>query len=983
MPRPRKSNTFMVFAALALALAVIGAVPALAQTDVTTSRISGQVKDAEGGVLPGVSVEARNTETGLVMRAVTDGEGSFKVLNLPIGTYAVSAELQGFAKASRDVRLTLGSAPTVDFTMQLASVAEQITVTAQVPLVEVTNTTANTTILTEQINSLPLNGRNFSDLVYLTPETNNRNERNYISISGQRGINTNVMIDGVDNNNAFFGGTTGDAEGRAPLSVSKESIKEFTVITNGASAEFGRSGGGFVNVITKSGTNDFHGGAFYYYQPESMVADFPKGYAPPQDFEKEQYGANLGGAIVKDRLFFFGSYDEQKQSKSVPISSSVLDANVFTKWPVLSSPDQYTQTKDGRVVFGRFDWLLGNGHRIMARANYADYDGVNGTSDSSTRTESFNGLEAMFSRSYVGNYSAVFGENLINDLNVQYLTEDTPRADKSLGLPEIQITSGSLRYGEVGFLPIVSTNTRTQFSDSLSYVVGDHVLKGGFDYNDTDIDQVFKGNWRGVFIFSSKNDLIAGRWSEYRQFGGLNGLTADEAGRSAFAQKETALFIQDQWYVSPTLTVSAGLRWEKLDNPDIDILNINDQNADGSFNLTGEIPDTDDQWSPRLGVTWAPNQKTAVRFSAGRFWSRTPGLLWAQANTANGYRATQYIMTAGASGPTDPLASYVGWGSGSSAYPAWVPEGVARIPFSGLGAVAKPGVFTVAEDYTNAHTDRFTLEWQQEVMANTSVTLGATYAKAADLEYITDANLQYLCTDGTSSPNCTPQTGANGMPKYSSVKPYPYYGRISVVSSGAESEYMGFTAMIQRRFAERFSGFLSATYSKDKDHDSNERNYAGLNLEDKNDLENNWGYSNRDQEWKIAANGTWNAFWGIDLSGLFKYATGTPYTAYTNSDFNADGDRFTDRPTIDGVHLDRNSFRNDDFWTLDLRLAKKIKLGPGDISLIAECFNVTDEQYFYVSNTTWGTGQTPSSSFGAETYGGTPRTYQFALRYDF
>ncbi len=976
MPRPRKFTLYMAFVAIALALVVIGAVPALAQTDVTTSRISGQVKDSDGGVLPGTTVEARNTDTGLVMRAVTDGNGGYRILNLPTGTYTVSAELEGFAKATREVRLILGSAPTVDFTMQVATVAEQITVTALVPLVEVTNTTSGTTIMTEQLNSMPLNGRNFTDLVYLTPETNNQNERRYISISGQRGINTNVMVDGVDFNNAFFGGTTGDAEGRAPLSVSKESVKEFSVITNGASAEFGRSGGGFVNVITKSGTNDYHGSAFYYWQPQDLIADLPNN-VQVADQEKKQYGVSLGGAIVKDRLFFFGSYDEQKQSVSVPIASGVLDNAVFTKWPILSSPSQYVQSRDGRVAFGRFDWIAGNGHRVMGRVNYADYNGANGTSSSATRTESFNGIEKMFSRSYVANYSGVFGQNLINDVNFQYILEDTPRADKGLGLPEIQVTSGSLRYGEVGFLPIVSSNTRTEIADTLSYVIGDHVLKAGFDYNDTDIDQIFKGNWRGVFIFSTKADLIAGKWSEYRQFGGLSGLSADEAGNSKFAQKETALFLQDQWFVAPTLTVSVGLRWEKLDNPDFGILNINDQNADGSFKLSNQIPDVDNQWSPRLGITWAPTQKAAVKFSAGRFWSRTPGLLWAQTNTSNGYRGTQYIITAGASGPTDPLASYLGWG------PTWVPEGIERIPFAGLSAVARPGVFTVADDYTNAHTDRFTLEYEQEIMANTSVNLGVTYAKSADLEYITDANLQYQCADGTVGFDCTPALGTNGMPRYSSTKPYPYYGRVSVISSGAESEYLGFTALIQRRFAEHFSGFLSATYSKDKDHDSNERNYAGLNLEDKRDLEANWGYSGRDQRWKLAANAVWNAFWGIDVSGLFKYATGTPYTAFANSDFNNDGDRFTDRPTVDGVHFDRSTFRQPDFWTVDLRVAKRIKLGPGDISVIAECFNVTDEQYYNVTNTTWGTGSTPSTSFGTKTYSGTPRTYQLALRYDF
>ena len=175
----------------------------------------------------------------------------------------------------------IGSTPTVNFTLQSARVSETITVTSEAPTVEVTNTQIGTTIQSEQIKNLPVVGTDFRQLVLLTPESRFDSERGNISLSGQRGINTNVTVDGVDYNNAFFGGTTGGAEGRAPLSISEESIKEFSVITNGASAEFGRSGGGFVNVITKSGTNNLHGSGFYYNQPQSLISDFAKGRLAP------------------------------------------------------------------------------------------------------------------------------------------------------------------------------------------------------------------------------------------------------------------------------------------------------------------------------------------------------------------------------------------------------------------------------------------------------------------------------------------------------------------------------------------------------------------------------------------------------------------------------------------------------------------------------------------------------------------------------
>ena len=960
--------------ALAFLALFIGQAPwASAQTDVTTSRISGTVEDGDGSPLPGVTVTATNVETNLQVVGVTDARGFYRLLNLPTGSYNIEASLDGFATAvAENVRLLLGSTPTVSFTLQSSAVAETITVTAEVPVVEATNTATGTTIQQEQIEALPISGRDFKGLVLLTPQTRLDSERGNLAISGQRGINTNVTIDGVDYNNAFFGGTVGGAEGRSPLSISQESIKEFTVITNGASVEFGRSGGGFVNVITKSGTNNLHGSVFYYNQPESLISDFANGREPAEQ-EKEQYGGSLGGAIVADKLFYFVSYDNQDQSLTVPISSQVLDPDIFARYPVLASPPQYVQTRDGNVAFGRLDWQASDAHRVMVRGNFTEYEGINGTSDSQTRTESYNGIEGLDTDSYVASWSGQFGANLLNDVNLNFIEENTPRQDKGLGLPEIQL--GGFRYGEVSFLPISPTTTERQaFGDTLTFLAGDHVVKGGAEYNDTSIDQVFRGNWRGVFIFANEADLLAGRWREYRQFGGLGGRTSIEAGRASFGQKEEAIFFQDQWFVRPNLTLQAGVRFESLDNPDDPVLNPNDRNADGSFNLSRQIPDMDltDQFSPRLGLSWAPDDKTAVRFSVGRFWSRTPAILLAQLFTSNGLRGTQYIIrartdTAGqvVDAPSDPLAP--GWGSN------WTPEGVERIDFTKVPNVANPGVFTIDEGFENPYTDRVTLGAEREIFAKTALGIDFTYAEGHQLQRLKDINRVY---DGT--------LGVNGMPRYSSVRPFSYYGRITTSVSDAESEYTAVSLNLRRRYADNFSMYGSVTWSRDKDNDSNERNFAGIQAEDFNDLDNNWGYSNRDQRWRGVINGLWDTpWWGLGLSGTFRYATGSPFTAFVGNDLNNDGEGFTDRPTVNGVHFERNSFRQPDFYSLDLRLAKDFNVGPGDISVFAECFNCTNAANRFVTDTRWGTGQTPNANFGQERGVGDPRTFQLALRYDF
>jgi hypothetical protein len=950
---------------------LLGLAPmALAQTDVTTSRISGTVTDTSDAPLPGVTVEASNTETGLQIVGVTDERGFYRLLNLPTGTYNIKASLDGFLDATAaKVRLLLGSTPTVNFTLQSSTITESITVTSEVPLVEVTNTAVGTTIQEEQIKELPIPGRDFKNLVLLTPQTRLDSERGNLSISGERGINTNVTVDGVDYNNAFFGGTVGGAEGRAPLSISQEAIKEFTVITNGASVEFGRSGGGFVNIITKSGTNNLHGSAFYLNQPQDLISNFADG-REPADQSKDQYGASLGGPIVRDKAFYFLSYDQQKQDLTVPINLRVNDADIFARYPELASGPNYIQTRDGSVLFGRMDFQPSSAHRFLVRGNWIDYTGENGTSDSQNRTASFNGVEGLDTKAYVASYSGQWSSNLLNDVNLNYITEDTPREDKGLNLPSVLL--GSFSYGEVTFLPITSTTKRKELSDTVTYAMDEHLLKGGFDYNDTSIDQVFRGNWRGVFVFNNKADLLAGKWSEYRQFGGLGGLTSSEAGRADFGQKETAAFLQDQWFLRSNLTVSAGVRWEALNNPNDPILNQNDRNANGSFKLNGEIPDAKNQISPRLGISWAPAEKTAVRFSVGRYWSRTPAILFAQLFTSNGLRGTQYNIFAqrdpagnviGA--PTDPLAP--GWGSGFNV------NGVERIDFTRIPTPARPGVFAIDPDFDNPYTDRATLGFEREVFAQTALSVDLTYAKGHQLQRLADINRVY---EGT--------TAVNGQPRYSSTTPFPYYGRVTTSLSDGESKYQAVTATLRRRYVDNFSLYGSVTWSQDKDNDSNERNFSGIQAEDFNNLDNNWSWSNRDQRWRGVVNGLWNTpWWGIGFSGSLRYYTGSPYSAFVNVDLNNDGVRETDRPTVNGVHFERNSFRQPNFYSLDLRLSKGFDVGPGDLQLFAECYNCSDASNRFVLNTTWGTGQTAAAGFGDETGVGTPRTFQLGARFDF
>ena len=302
--------------------------------------------------------------------------------------------------------------------------------------------------------------------------------------------------------------------------------------------------------------------------------------------------------------------------------------------------------------------------------------------------------------------------------------------------------------------------------------------------------------------------------------------------------------------------------------------------------------------------------------------------------------------------------------------------------FGNLSTPTGLGVFAIAPNYKNPYTDRLTLGWEQQLAKDTALNVDFTYAKSYQLERLQDANIQYA-----TNPDGSIKTAANGQPMYSSTRPDPFYGRITEYMSDAQSKYTAVVVTLRRQFTERLFGFASVTWSQDFDNDSNERNYSGIQAQDSHNLSNEWAYSIRDQRWKIALNGVWNTpWWGLSLSGVYHYYTGSPFTPYTSSDLNNDGN-FTDRPTVNGVNLGRNSYRYPDFASLDLRLQKAFALGPGSLSLIAECFNCGNNANWSV-NTAWGSNtSTPGSSFDSRLLNSStiafPRTYQFAIRYDF
>ena len=430
---------FRTATAAGLVAAVLLHAPALAQNRATTAEVTGRVEDATGGVLPGVAVTVTNRDDGLVRTGVSDGSGAYAVALLPPGVYDVEAVLDGFGPGTIDgVTLTVGARRTIHFTLAPAGVAEEVTVTAATSAVETTTDTSAVTVDSEAISNLPINGRRFHDFVALTPTAQVDPQRGQISLAGQRGVNGNVSIDGADYNQPFFGGIRGGERSRFAFTIPQEAIREFRVVKAGYSPEFGRSTGGLVNAITRSGTNTASGSAFYLLRPERLAARnaFGQEAAPTQ----HQFGGSAGGPLAPGRAFWFAAYEQQEFRAPREVRFARLGG--FTPTPASregfehykSHETPFEVTNDARAWLVRVDVNLARASRFNVRYNGSanralNADGVgNVITPHTSRSLQTNGTEEDATQTVAGQYAGAPSSDLLFELRGQYSREDRPRS---------------------------------------------------------------------------------------------------------------------------------------------------------------------------------------------------------------------------------------------------------------------------------------------------------------------------------------------------------------------------------------------------------------------------------------------------------------------------------------------------------------------------------------------------------------------------
>ncbi|HET6329933.1 MAG TPA: carboxypeptidase regulatory-like domain-containing protein [Holophagaceae bacterium] len=917
----------------ALVALLVAAAPLAAQG--VNVQLAGQISDNNGQPMSLATITIRNDETGYTRVVQTAENGRYLAVNLPVGPYTVSVAKAGFQTASGvKVNLNLGDAAPLN--VKLASEASTtVEVVATAAAVDSERSTQAAIINPDALQNLPAFNRSFTSLATTAPQVVVDSQRGNLAIAGQRGVNTAIHVDGGDVDEPFFGGQTGAAEGTTPFTISIEAIREYQVVTDGASAEYGRMGGGYVNAISKSGTNDFSGSAFYYTRPQSLIANEPSlnGQPPKKigDFKQNQFGFSVGGPILKDKLFYFVVYDAQR--KTEPITQIWGGTSPFTLNPavpndaaLLAQGGDYDKKSDSDTLFARVDWLLNESQTLQFRVNTSKFNGL--TSTGTTNAYSNTAADDVKTLQGVVQWNWNLSANWLNEAELNYVKDELPR-DPHSNIPQVQVSDSgtSNYYGTYPFTRKFETK-RTELKDTVTFVTATTQVKGGIDYNKTDVSETFAAFGAGGYRFTSLANFRLGNWASYQQFFGLNGLSAAQAGTLDASETELSAFIQMDQRVNEYLKYGLGLRWDSQKHPDFPILDVSNPLAN-PLPLTQRIPN-DSGFSPRFSLTWTPGgegSNTVVRLNGGRYISRTPAVFLYQVYAVNAYRGASITFTPAQAalygipiGPTFNAANPFAF----SSYPT--------------GATpAAQNVFTFDQGFKNPRTDRLSLGADRAVG---SWVLGLEWAAAhtVNLERLQDLNLG------------TPTVSPYGREIFPATRPNTAYRQIMAYTSDAESWYHALTFSAKYHKADSpFEGQLFYTRSTNKDNDSNERNFSNYSEQNTQNLGADWGYADTDRRDVVTGYLSYlERHTGIQFSTKLNYASGSPYTITYSGDLNKDGNFSNDRYFVNGQDSGRNGFRNAATTTVDLGLRKAFQFTRKmALTLSADVFNVFNDHNQY------------------------------------
>ncbi|HJU84246.1 MAG TPA: carboxypeptidase regulatory-like domain-containing protein [Holophagaceae bacterium] len=982
----RRSTTLLV---TSLAFAMV----AQAQSSDTTGAFRGRVTTTKGTAVSGGIVSIRSVDTGLARTAQTGADGTFTIGLLPVGDYKVTVRAAGQKTVEDKVRVSLGDAASRAYKLEEETAGATVEIVESTQTLDPAQVNVVATIDEKLVTKIPLVKRNFLDLVRLTPgAVAGPGDPPRLMVQGARQIMNNLQIDGATNNSNFFGEQRGGAI--IPFVFGADTIKELQVITNGYDAQYGNAAGAVINAITKSGTNEFQGSALYLVRNDNWMAKAaPTPYASSigQNSEKNltrvgdsyNMNVNVGGPIIKDKLFYFVGAETYATNRlatpsfSAP-TGSPTSGNTPTDYAafqgsslfnVLTSRNGHTFGQEGTTqfpymqetkntsYFARLDYNLMEGHRLSLRVNYNKFKDTIGGGNTPNTPESNELLNTTNAISWVLEHSAIWTNELFSETRLQVSNERRPFDGNGVS-PAISL---------FGFTAGTKTSTPRQMNEIMTELInnttwthGDWTLKAGIDLQKISIENQFFNNGNGAISFGSYKaaaDWAAGGAAlAANEPGGIryNGATSINGGRVDIDTKLNAEYLQAQYQAfDHRLTLTGGLRFtqQKISN-----------NPRPNANLAGlDSPVDSSNRDPRLAFAWDVDgtAKTVIRGGYGYFSTPTPMLLVANTMTGNGNTIVNYAYTLNGStlgafqngflssaqlinGQTFNKVSddmlIANATSGAGAVQVWDPRTkMARAHKASLGIDHDLGNgLTVSATVTD--TEFSHLQYlvninlgQKDAAGNltgaiyndgypTTINSFSNAAGARPGEAIVDGRLlRFGLGQTASNPGGLPGNPAGG------------FGDVYLVKGDARGRYRGLALEVKKVWNSE-SGILgNITFSKSQDQNSNERgtftsvgNFPNSELAlaattNPADPKSDWGYSWADRFAVANIMAYFPIYWGIQGSARFNYSTGLPYSALRASGNDSNGDGI---PFNDIAFGGRNGQRQPDTKIMDLRLTR-------------------------------------------------------------
>ena len=988
--------------AAGLGLFLAAPLPVRAQARLTGADLLGRVTDESTAVLPEATVTVVNRDTNLTRTVTVDAQGEFRVPALPPGSYRVTVTAPGFASQTRDgVTLQLGQTAELEFTLTLAATQAQLTVVAESPMVDVTDTSVSSVVGQQQIQNLPINGRNFIGFSIITPGvTTDRTPQqgasatSGLSFAGQRARSNNIMVDGLDNNDVVVGAVR--------ATFSQEAIREFQVLADSYSAELGKASGGVVNIVTKSGTNEFHGNAFWYFRDERLNAkDHFEEYdvfGNPIDrakapFSANQYGATLGGPLRKDETFFFASFERQdlRASNFVNIDPAVAALLNAKGFPVETGAVPYDDR--GWDVLGKLDHHWSPSSTLVFRANYSDITNENIEPFGGIVARSRGAVQLRTDWSLSLSQTNVFSPRSVNEARLQVAHSDQkvnsldpscggPCERDDQGGPAVDIT-GLASVGRQRFTPQPRRNTRYQVVETLTHYAGKHAAKAGIDFNFVSTPQGGSSlplNFGGRYIFEALPAIPA--------LGFPAPLTALQAfaldlpaayvqgygqPEASYGYKDFSIFLQDEWRISRKLTLKPGVRYQKQfwDAIPQDVSDV------GGARLTYTFPEDSNNVAPRISVAFDPTGRgrTSLHAAYGIYYDNQIAGLAAVTKGING--ASTGVRTLVLPFPAS-IAPY-------RSADRRIPE--PATPYASLAVSIDPALVTPSA---------------QQAAVGIEQAFGQDFAASANFIWVRGRNqvgtIDYNPVIPALGPGRRPNDVNAVAGTSASVLQYTSFG---------ETWYRGLTVSLSKRLSRNYQFVASYTFSRAEDNSTDfqaafipQNNGRGRNPKDRFGLPVGFdpglerGPATHDQRHRFVLSGLYRFPLDFQLSTVVTAGSGRPFTPLAGADLNGDGnggafppDRARAVPASEASSVGRNSEAMDKQIVVDLRLSKRIKLsGPLALELIVEAFNLFDRTNYSEVNDIFGTGAFPTNPlplYGRYEQDLGPRQVQLAAKLSF